>query len=84
MYADGNYSVLTFCDHYTLFSLTLMTTSIELNGESHNKFNFTEEIFKDVYLAVEGIKKFNGASGKNFNNFIYLVIFRNVIDYVVI
>lgn len=73
MYADGNFSVLTFCDPEMLFSVGLMSTNITANNKSHENFGFTEDLFKDVYLNVEGFEIFAGASW-NFINLIILML----------
>jgi hypothetical protein len=81
MYADGNFSVLTFCDDEVLFSLGLMSTNITAHNKSHEELYFTEHLFKQAYLGVEieGIRIFAGANWNFINLFIFLLVFINIL-----
>lgn len=72
MFANGNYSILLFCDSRVLFSLVLISTNITIT-ETIYDFEFAEDIIKDSFLSVEGVKFFSTAN-VNFINWTFLLI----------
>lgn len=82
MYADGNYSLLTFCDPNILFSLVMMSTDIRIDENSHDNenFQFAEDIFKNSYLNIEGVKMFSSATWNLLNLMMtFVIIMSNIV-----